>query len=102
MTHGASAYSVTWHDPTTVCRHWSWEEVLGTSGWKCSGVGVEGGPNGCKTGGGWGGGLWNGASRTAKLYILSGPLRDAWLWVLYPSAHGSSPTGLGEGSHLPL
>lgn len=97
VTHGASAFCGTWHDPTILRRDRCWEEVLGwgTSGWKCSGVGAEGGPNRCKTG-------LSGVSRTAALYILRGPLRDAWLWVLYPSAHGSSPTGLREGSHMPL
>ena len=93
VTHGTSARCGTWHDATTLWRDRGWEETLGwvVSGWKCSSIGAEGVPNGGKTG-------MREASRTGTLYTSRGTFRDAWLWVLYPSAHTSSPMGLG-GAH---
>lgn len=90
------AHCGTWHDATTLWRDQDWEENLGwwVLGWKCSDFGAQGGPNGGKTG-------MREASRTATLYISKGALRDAWVWVLDPSAYGSSPMELG-GAHTHL
>lgn len=80
---GQSTHCGTWHDATTLQRDCGWEESRGgvCQAGSALAFGLGRGSNGEK--------LACEALRTGTLYVLRGALRDAWLWVLHPSAHSS-------------